>query len=146
MRQDARKRLPTFRRPDARRTKNMRAIRSRGNKTTEARFASLLKAHAIHGWRRQPRGIVGKPDFIMPRERVTVFVDGCFFHGCPQCGHIPRTNAAYWRAKIQRNKRRDRAISRALRALGYRVVRIWECRLRTRPTSCLDRIARALAD
>jgi DNA mismatch endonuclease (patch repair protein) len=90
------------------------------------------------------RQIIGKPDFVIEQRHVAIFVDGCFFHGCPHCGHIPRTNRAYWAAKIARNKQRDSAISRALRALGYRVIRIWECQLKRRPTWCLNRIVRAL--
>ncbi len=111
-----------------------------GNKTTERRLVSLLKKYRIRGWRLHPPGIVGKPDLVMPRARVAVFVDGCFWHGCPRCGHIPRTNKAYWAAKLTRNKRRDRAMSKALRALGYRVARMWECQLRAKPERCLGRI------
>jgi DNA mismatch endonuclease (patch repair protein) len=136
--------LPAFRKPNMRRSKNMRAIRSCGNKTTEGRLASLLKARGIRGLRRQPQRIVGKPDFVIRQKRLAIFVDGCFFHGCPRCGHIPRTNRAYWTAKIARNKRRDNAVSKALRALGYRVTRIWECRLRKDPNRCLRRILRAI--
>ena len=122
------------------RSQNMRAIRSTGNKTTEGRLYMLLRAHRVRGWRCQPRNIPGKPDFVIDRERVAIFVDGCFFHGCPRCGHIPRTNRRYWEAKIARNKRRDNTISRALRTLGYRVMRIRECQLRENPNRCLRRI------
>jgi DNA mismatch endonuclease, patch repair protein len=139
----SRKRLPAFRSPDARRSNNMRAIRATGNKTTEKRLSALLRKHRIRGWRSQPPNILGKPDFAIERERVAIFVDGCFFHGCPRCGHIPRTNRRYWAAKIARNKSRDRVISRALRALGYHVTRIWECQLREHPERCVRRIVRA---
>jgi DNA mismatch endonuclease (patch repair protein) len=61
-----------------------------------------------------PPNIIGNPDLVIQEARVAVFVDGCFWHGCPRCGHIPRTNRAYWTAKLARNKRRDRAISKAL--------------------------------
>ena len=122
----------------------MRAIRSSGNKTTERRLSALLKSRRIRGWRSQPRNIPGKPDFVIDQKRIAIFVDGCFFHGCPRCGHIPRTNRTYWAAKIARNKRRDKAISKALRALGYRVTRIWECQLREDPNRCLRRIFRAM--
>jgi DNA mismatch endonuclease (patch repair protein) len=85
------------------------------------------------------------PDFFFARRRVAVFVDGCFWHGCPRCGHIPKTNSAYWGAKIARNRTRDARISRALRAQGYSVLRIWECDLRSRPERCVRRIQRMLA-
>jgi DNA mismatch endonuclease (patch repair protein) len=135
--------LPAFETPPEKRSRNMRAIRSSGNKTTERRLSALLKTHRIRGWRSQPRNILGKPDFVFKQKHITIFVDGCFFHGCPRCGHIPRTNRTYWAAKIARNKRRDKAISKALRALGYRVTRIWECKLREDPKRCLRRILRA---
>jgi|ERR1700683_70831 len=136
--------LPAFETPSEQRTRNMRAIRSSGNTSTEKRLCALLRTHRIRGWRSQPRDILGKPDFLIKEKRLVVFVDGCFFHGCPRCGHIPRTNRSYWAAKISRNRLRDNVTSKALRALGYRVVRIWECRLRESPDRCLGRILRAI--
>ncbi len=136
--------LPPFKKPPKKRSSNMRAIRSAANKTTEKRLAYLLLGQRLRGWRLRPKKILGMPDFVFPRKRVALFVDGCFWHGCPRCGHIPRTNPEYWRAKIARNRRRDARISRALRAQGYSVLRIWECDLRSRPERCLSRIGRAL--
>jgi DNA mismatch endonuclease (patch repair protein) len=137
--------LPPFKAPPECRSRNMRAIRSFGNKSTERRLASLFKKHHLRGWRSHSLDVVGKPDFVIKQKRVAVFVDGCFFHGCPRCGHVPRTNRLYWAAKITRNKRRDAAISKALRKLGYQVVRVWECQLKRYPERCVARIVRALA-
>jgi DNA mismatch endonuclease (patch repair protein) len=67
-----------------------------------------------------------KPDFVFPKLKTAVFVDGCFWHGCPRHGTQPRTNAAFWRKKIEGNRTRDRRVNRALRARGWEVVRIWE--------------------
>lgn len=136
--------LPPFKKPPKKRSRNMSAIRSSGNKTTEKRLTLLLRRKGIRGWKLHPDKIVGKPDFVIAQKRVAVFVDGCFFHGCPRCGHIPKTNKPYWAAKIARNKRRDVVISRALRKSGYRVVRIKECQLRTNPERCLNRISHEL--
>src|ERR1700694_767253 len=136
--------LPPFKKPADGRTRNMRAIRSLGNKTTERRLVSLLKQHHIRGWRLHPPNIAGKPDLVIQKARITIFVDGCFWHGCPQCGHIPATNRAYWTAKLARNTRRDREMSKTLKALGYRVIRVWECQLRATPERCLKRIQREL--
>lgn len=144
MKQGPRKGLPAFRRPNARRSENMRAIRSSGNQSTEKRLSALLKTHRIHGWRCQPRNVVGKPDFVIKQKRVAIFVDGCFFHGCPRCGHIPKTNRIYWAAKIAKNKQRDKAISKTLRSFGYKVIRIWECQLKTNPSGCLYHISRGI--
>lgn len=126
------------------RSENMRAIRSVGNRTTELRLKAILVQRAISGWKVHDEDILGIPDFFFPKERVAVFVDGCFWHGCPKCGHIPKTNRAYWRAKIARNRARDSRLARQLRRQRFSVVRVWECDLRTRPSTCLRRIVRAL--
>ena len=118
----------------------MRAIRSSGNRSTELRLKAILARHAITGWKLHPKDAPGNADFYFPEKRVAIFVDGCFFHGCTRCGHIPRTNRTYWAAKIARNKRRDKIILRALRAKGYKVTRIWECQLRNHSRHCLRRI------
>jgi len=128
----------------AARSENMRAIRSFGNRTTELRLKGILVQRAISGWTLHNKDILGIPDLFFPREQVAVFVDGCFWHGCPKCGHIPKTNRAYWRAKISLNRARDARFTRQLRRLGFSVVRLWECDLRTRPSVCLRRIQRAL--
>jgi DNA mismatch endonuclease (patch repair protein) len=70
--------------------------------------------------------LLGKPDFVFPKSRLTVFVDGCFWHGCPKHGHTPRSNTAYWRKKIARNIERDQEVNRELKKRGWRVFRIWE--------------------
>src|SRR5436190_20726149 len=126
------------------RSKVMSCIRSRGNKDTELALARLLRLNRIAGWRRnQP--IFGKPDFIFRRERLALFVDGCFWHGCLKHSKPPRSNQTYWRAKMIRNKARDRSVSSALRKKGWRVLRIWEHELARKNEIRLSRrIQRAL--
>src|ERR1700676_1355268 len=107
----------------------MSKIRGRGNKETEIVLAKLFRKHRITGWRRhQP--IFGKPDFIFRRQRLAVFVDGCFWHGCPRHSNLPVNNRSFWRKKPAANQARDRLVTRTLRRLGWRVVRIWEHELR----------------
>ena len=103
----------------------MAQVRSNGNKSTEGALIRMMRREGIKGWRRG-YPLFGSPDFVFPRERVAVFVDGCFWHGHPVRCRIPATNTAYWEAKIGRNKARDRRVTRALRARGWQVVRIWE--------------------
>lgn len=67
-----------------------------------------------------------RPDVVFTRQRVAVFVDGCFWHCCPEHGTAPARNVEYWRPKLARNVERDRATTAALEADGWRVVRIWE--------------------
>jgi len=118
----------------------MSRVRSSGNQTTEQRLASLLRRAGLTGWRRH-WPLPGKPDFVWPKAKLAVFVDGCFWHG-HTCGKnvTPKTNAASWRKKIERNQARDREVTRALRRLAWTTVRIWECHLKKDPNRCLSRI------
>lgn len=114
------------------RSRNMARIKSKGNRTTEKRMRALLAAHGFRGWYMHA-DLVGKPDFVFPRQRVALFVDGCFWHGCPVCGHVPKSNRRYWKPKIERNRTRDKLYTRRLRAQGWAVLRIWEHQLRLEP-------------
>jgi DNA mismatch endonuclease, patch repair protein len=109
----------------AQRSMLMARIRSVGNKQTELRLIELLRKYRIRGWRRhQP--LPGRPDFTFRAAKVAVFVDGCFWHGCPRHGQSPASNQDYWLPKLARTKQRDRRNTRHLRALGWRVIRLWE--------------------
>lgn len=107
----------------AERSRVMAAVRSTGNLSTEMVLVSAFRANRVTGWRRQ-YSISGKPDFAFARARLAVFVDGCFWHGCPRCGSLPASNRPYWEAKIGRNILRDRARTRELRLRGWVVVRV----------------------
>ena len=79
------------------------------------------------------------------KERVVIFVDGCFWHGCPKHGTTPLNNRAFWFKKLTRNKDRDRLVTRALRQDGWRVLRIWEHELtRRKQPRCVGRVRRLL--
>jgi DNA mismatch endonuclease, patch repair protein len=67
-----------------------------------------------------------RPDVVFTRRRVAVFVDGCYWHGCPEHGELPKANREYWSAKINGNRQRDRRVNAALLAAGWLVVRMWE--------------------
>ena len=85
-----------------------------------------------------------RPDFVFRRARLAVFVDGCFWHGCPKHATQPKNNRAFWRRKLSTNKIRDRLVNQTLRRAGWRVVRIWECSLQRNPELCVGRIQRFL--
>ena len=102
----------------------MAKVRSSGNRSTELKAIAALSRHGISGWVTQPSHVAGKPDIYFPDLRVCVFVDGCFWHGCPQCGRIPKTRVDFWTAKIDANKRRDRSVTRNLRKTDYIVMRV----------------------
>jgi DNA mismatch endonuclease (patch repair protein) len=111
------------------RSQVMAAIRSTGNRATELKLAAIFRAHGITGWRRNQR-LPGKPDFVFRTERLAVFVDGCFWHGCRWHCRMPASNCDYWRRKINRNKQHDRTTTKQLRRAGWHVLRFWEHSLR----------------
>jgi DNA mismatch endonuclease (patch repair protein) len=121
-------------------SRRMGAVRGRGNRTTEARFRALLMRAGVRGWKLNPKTLAGRPDFFFPLERLAVFVDGCFWHGCPQCGHVPRVNRPFWKAKIERNRQRDSLTAIRLNQDGIQVLRFWEHELRTEPEQCMRRL------
>jgi DNA mismatch endonuclease (patch repair protein) len=73
----------------------MARVRSRGNKATELKLVSFLRSEGMVGWRRH-LPLPGKPDFAFPKQKVAVFVDGCFWHGCPKCYTRPKSNLKFW--------------------------------------------------
>ena len=104
---------------------------------------SLMRASAITGWRRRFR-IFGKPDFVFPKSRIAVFVDGDFWHGHPTLYRAPQSNSEFWEKKIRMNKARDRTVKRALELKGWRVFRVWESTLKKTPNRVISRLKRLL--
>ena len=106
----------------------MRATR-RSDTKPEVVIRSLLHAQGVRFRKdflvRAP-GVSVKADIVFTRRRVAVFVDGCFWHWCPQHGAIPRSNLGYWKPKLEGNVARDRLVNRVLLEDGWRVLRIWE--------------------
>jgi DNA mismatch endonuclease, patch repair protein len=122
------------------RSELMSRIRSTGNKSTEEKLLRLLRLHRITGWRRHAK-LTGKPDFVWPKLKIALFVDGCFWHGHNCDNNTTRKqNVVYWRNKILGNRLRDKRVARNLRKKGWSVIRLWECRLARDPGRCLNRI------
>jgi DNA mismatch endonuclease (patch repair protein) len=121
----------------------MSLIRGKGNKETEQMLLALLRRDKITGWRRH-LPLPGKPDFAFTMQKVAIFVDGCFWHGCPKCYTRPKSNRAFWDKKREDNMARDRRVNRQLRRQGWRVFRIWQHSLQKSPRTCIARICRAL--
>lgn len=71
-------------------------------------------------------GVRRRPDIVFGRKRVAIFIDGCFWHGCPRHGTMAKANRQFWQQKIHENKRRDGDTNRRLRRAGWSVIRIWE--------------------
>ena len=117
----------------------MSRIRSKDTKI-EKKTASLLRKNKIH-YRRFPK-IFGSPDFVV-EKKLLVFCDGDFWHGYGY-GKKKRPRKKFWRDKIERNMKRDRKVTRKLRADGWSVVRLWEHDIEKRPQSCIGRIRKSL--
>jgi DNA mismatch endonuclease (patch repair protein) len=127
----------------AMRSKVMAAVRGNGNLSTEMRMVALLRSHGIKGWRRGQK-VYGRPDFVFWTGRVAVFVDGDFWHGHPTRCRMPKSNVEFWSAKITSNRRRDRDVTRTLKAAGWRVIRVWESSLAKYPRAVARRISIAI--
>lgn len=128
------------------RSKMMASIHSRDT-TPE-----LLVRHHLHAkgfrYRVSPAGLPGRPDVVMPKWKVAVFVHGCFWHGHESCRYfrLPATRREFWVKKIVSNKSRDRAVTEQLLRDGWRVVEVWECALRDAPEVTLRKVVRFVKD
>lgn len=108
------------------RRKTMRAVKGKGTSLERQLFA-MLAGMGLSGWKKNVSDITGKPDVVFSQEPVLIFIDGCFWHGCPHCNRkLPETNREYWERKIRRNIERDKRTTEILIADGWRVIRIWE--------------------
>ncbi len=127
------------------RSKMMGSIKSANNKSTEKIFQKALIDAGITNFEANAK-LIGNPDIFFPSYNVVVFLDGCFWHGCPRCGHIPKSNTSYWAAKIQRNKERDIHKRLALSEQGYEIVEYWEHELKENMVECINTLKSVIED
>ena len=107
----------------------MKAVKSRNTKTTELKMIEIFKELHIIGWRRT-YPLIGKPDFVFPKKRIVIFVDGCFWHGHDCRNVTPSDNAEFWEAKRLYNKKHDEEVTQTLVEKNWTIIRIWECELK----------------
>src|SRR3989338_360656 len=124
----------------SKRSQIMAKVRSRGNRSTEARLRSALVRAGIKSWKLNAKNLPGSPDIAFPSKRAVVFVDGCFWHGCPRCYRRPKSSRSYWDKKVQGNIERDRKNFLMLKRMGWRRIRIWEHQLKNNVDRCVKRI------
>jgi len=119
-----------FSTPSPERSAIMRAVKARDT-APELKVRRLAHGQGFR-FRLGGRGLPGSPDLVFPRLAACVFVHGCFWHGhgCARGARVPKTNRAYWTAKIARNRARDAASLKALRRVGWRALEVWECETR----------------
>ena len=123
------------------RSEVMRAVKSTD---TQPELVVRRLAHLMgYRYRLHRRDLPGAPDLVFPSRRKIIFVHGCFWHGhtCKRGARAPKTNAAYWRQKISRNQARDVSVQRALVALQWECLGIWECQ-----TNDADKLRGMLAE
>lgn len=125
------------------RKKCMSAIRGKDTKPELLLRKTLWKL----GWRYRVRNnLPGRPDIVFPTDRIAIFIDGCFWHGCPEHFQQPETNAEFWKEKIQKNILRDNKVTQQLTKGGWTVLRFWEHDIKNSLDACIRKVIRMLKD
>ena len=110
------------------------------NTKPEVKVRKLLHKLGFR-FRLHRKDLPGKPDIVLPKYRTTIFVNGCFWHGCPNCRHAkirPKENAEYWNKKLDRNMQRDKENYKELEQLGWHVLVVWECETKDKSIPLLE--------
>lgn len=124
----------------------MRAVKDRGVRSAEMRLRGVMISKGVRGWRMYARDLPGKPDFVFSEKKVVIFVDGCFWHGCPKCYRRPYSRQDYWDKKLQYNILRDRRNRATLRRKGWHTMRVWEREIKSHPKRVYTKIIAMLGD
>lgn len=126
------------------RSAQMARIKSRNTKP-ERLLRSELWRRGLR-YRLRYRVPAGRPDLVFPGRRLVIFIDGCFWHGCPEHYVPPRSRRDYWEAKLEGNVRRDIRQTQELEAAGWRVIRVWECEIEGSVVQVADRTESQVLD
>lgn len=122
----------------------MSRVRSKNTKP-ELLLRKLLFSKGIKGYRVNAN-LPGKPDIVFTKYKLTIFIDGCFWHKCPNCFSPPQTNKEFWMKKIDGNVERDKKINKILSESGYTVIRFWEHEIEYDLNNCYDIIYKTLIE
>ena len=120
------------------RSKVMASIRSKNTKP-EITIRKLLWNEGIR-YRIHSKSVFGTPDISIKKQKLAVFIDGCFWHGCKKCYKEPKSNVDFWRAKLKRNKERRREVKKVLRNDEWNVLEFWEHEINNNPKKILEDI------
>ena len=121
---------------DEKRSEIMQKVKSKKNQSTELRLIDIFKQNGITGWKRN-YPVKGHPDFVFQKEKIAVFIDGCFWHGHNCRNTRPTENQEYWQKKLERNMKHDKEVSAMFESHGRKVLRIWECELKKKNEAIL---------
>lgn len=125
-------------------SKLMSAISGKNTKP-EVTLRKLLWNTGNKGYRLHPT-IPGRPDIVFPKQKVAIFVHGCYWHRCPHCNlPYPKSNTSFWLEKFAKNKNRDLKKELQLKAMGWTVIVIWECEIKKDPKGAVQRILTKLS-
>lgn len=121
-------------------SRSMKSNRARDTKP-EILLKQALRKNRLKGYRSNWEKIPGRPDICFIKEKVAIFVNGCFWHRCPYCKlKLPKSNKVFWRNKFRRNKERDALKVRRLKKIGWKALTVWECQVRKRVDKTVERI------
>lgn len=122
------------------RSKTMRSVKSKFTKIDND-FVCKLKRNKVE-FKRYAIKLYGKPDIVIKKHKIVIFIDSCFWHGCPYHHRRPKSNRKYWNQKIARNKTRDKNVNMYYRNSGWTVIRFWEHSINKNIDKCIDKVLR----
>lgn len=125
-----------------RRSETMKAIKS--SDTLLEQSIGRVFTKAGYKYQKNVTKLVGKPDIVFPKQRVVIFLDSCFWHGCGQHCRFPNSNRVYWKDKIGRNKKRDKIVSRLYKDKEWKLLRFWEHEITKNPKKVIMKIKKCL--
>lgn len=124
------------------RSKTMRAVRSNNSKM-EVAFRRLLFSKGIR-YRKNVSDLPGKPDIAIKNKKLVIFLDSCFWHGCPQHLRRPQSNQDYWNRKVEINIERDQKINSEYKKLKWKILRFWEHEIKNNAGECINTLLKEL--
>ena len=111
------------------------------NTKPELKLRKALYADGIRGYRLNWKKVPGKPDIAFPGRKISIFINGCYWHRCPYCElSLPKTNTDFWKKKFEKNIKRDKKKEKELLDLGWTVLVFWECKIKTNIKDCINKI------
>ena len=120
------------------RSEIMSMVRNKDSKI-EIKFRKALWKARLR-YRKNSTKYFGKPDLIFKKRKIVIFIDSCFWHGCKKHGSMPKVRIKFWKAKLKRNKQRDKEVNRYYKKLDWKLFRIWEHDLKKNPAEIIVKI------
>jgi DNA mismatch endonuclease, patch repair protein len=125
-------------------SKVMSSIKA-SNTKPEMLLRNMLYNTGNRGYRKNFKDLPGKPDIVYTKQKVAIFINGCYWHGCEQCGwKPPKHNSEYWVNKITKNRQRDIAKKENLERLGFTVITVWEHEIKSDLGKVVQKIQKSL--